>query len=209
MQFGEDLAENLYDLMPWLKIVTTMREPISRSISKYVMFREKFGKGCFVDNPIVYCLKRDKERFYGNPKKSYYSRPLTAWLDHFPKEQIKLIQYEDLIGDAMKTELHSVKEFLGLDPDKLGDTLDPSNQNCRHCRISPEGWSMKERDYRLLIDRVKPDVDECVYTGLYDDMLPYACPNTMHVHYVVVVVAVVHIMLLSLSPSSCCCGHCF
>lgn len=159
---GPDMAEILYDLMPWLKIVASLREPISRSISKYVMFKEKFGRGCFVNNTLVECLLNDDERFYGNPKRKYYSLPLSYWVDHFPVDQLHLIQYEDLIGERQNEELQKVKEFIGLDPKLTPNELDFGLANCRHCRIHPEGWPMTEKDYKKLIKRVTPDVEEYV-----------------------------------------------
>jgi len=67
---------------------------------------------------MAFCLRRDKERLFGerqdeithacnlvrvilnslvisppgNPKEAYYSRPLKAWLDNYPKDQILLLQ---------------------------------------------------------------------------------------------------------------------
>ncbi len=157
---GPDLAEILYDLMHWLKLVASLREPISRSISKYVMFKEKFSKGCFVDKPLVECLLTDREPFFGHPMRKYYSKPLTFWTDFFPTDQIKLIQYEDLVGDGQAKELHGLKEYIGVDPSLTEDALDFGLANCRHCRIHPEGWPMEEKVYRKLIKRVLPDVEE-------------------------------------------------
>ncbi|KAI8102861.1 hypothetical protein M9434_005653 [Picochlorum sp. BPE23] len=157
---GPDLAEILYDLMPWLKLVVSLREPISRSISKYVMFKEKFNKGCFVDKPLDWCLQFSKDPFYGNPQRKYYSRPLGFWLDSFPVQQIKLIQYEELVGEGQARELHSLKEYIGVDPSLTEDALDFGLANCRHCRIHPEGWPMEEKVYRKLIKRVLLDVEE-------------------------------------------------
>lgn len=166
---GPELADVLYDTMPWIKLVVSMREPISRAISKYVMFKEKFGKGCFVNETLSWCLLHDKERFYGNPRKKYYSVPLRYWIDNFPLDQIKLIQYEDLIGEGQATQLRSLKEFLGIDPELTGDSLDygivsnqseSGNVNCRHCVIHPEGWPIEEQVYRALIRKVEVDVKE-------------------------------------------------
>eukprot|EP00204_Picochlorum_oklahomense_P003435 CAMPEP_0118806404 /NCGR_PEP_ID=MMETSP1161-20130426/31523_1 /TAXON_ID=249345 /ORGANISM="Picochlorum oklahomensis, Strain CCMP2329" /LENGTH=109 /DNA_ID=CAMNT_0006735583 /DNA_START=48 /DNA_END=374 /DNA_ORIENTATION=- len=98
----------------------------------------------------------------GNPKKSYYSHPLKAWLDNFPKEQLHLVQYEDLVGERQSEELIRLKEFIGVSVDGLPNELDFGDANCRHCRIQPEGWPMREKVYRRLIEKVKPDVLELV-----------------------------------------------
>lgn len=166
---GPELADVLYDTMPWIKIAVSLREPISRSISKYLMFKEKFGKGCFVNQTLSWCLLNDKERFYGNPRKAYYSVPLRYWMDNFPADQIKLIQYEDLVGERQAYELRGLKEFLGMDPELTGDSLDygvdKNNTdggivNCRHCVTHPEGWPIEEEVYLTLIRKVEQDVAE-------------------------------------------------
>ncbi len=94
MQLGVHFAEILREYMPWLKLISSMREPISRSMSKYIMAKDKFESGCLMNHTMVFCLRRDREKLFGNPKNAYYSRPLKAWLDNFPTDQILLVQYE-------------------------------------------------------------------------------------------------------------------
>ena len=87
MDLGPVFADTMYDLMPWVRLISSMREPISRSISKYVMLWDKgVNSSCIHENSLVYCLGKDDTPIMGNPKDSYYSRPLKAWLDTFPKE---------------------------------------------------------------------------------------------------------------------------
>lgn len=162
MDLGPVFAETLYDLMPWVRLISSMREPISRSISKYVMLWDKQIDSCMTNNTLTHCLTRDTTPIMGNPKKSYYSHPLKAWLDNFPKEQIHLVQYEDLVGEKQSEELIRLKEFIGVSVDGLPNELDFGDANCRHCRIKPEGWPIKETVYKRLVEKVKPDVQELV-----------------------------------------------
>jgi len=168
MDLGPVLAEGLYELMPWVKLISSMREPISRTISKYVMLFDKgINSSCIHDHSLVHCLRNDDTPIMGNPKQSYYSHPLKAWLDNFPKEQLHLIQYEDLVnteenGEIQAREIRRLKEFIGVSMDGLPDALNFEDANCRHCRIKPQGWPMKETFYRKLIEKVKPDVLELV-----------------------------------------------
>ena len=164
-----ELAEILAEIMPWVKLVGVLREPISRAISKYHMFATKFGLGCYVNETLPFCLRNDRDRWYGYPRKSYYSDPLWYWLDNFPTDQLKIIQYEDLVGDRQAEELHGLKEFLGLDPTLTGDSLswglegegdDSGNANCRHCD-SP-GWPIDEFTYRQMVDKVRIDTEQLV-----------------------------------------------
>ena len=162
LQLGPVFAETLYELMPWVKLVASYREPISRSISKYVMLVDKLNVGCMAENDLTWCLLKDKTPILGNPKKSYYSHPLQAWIDNFPKEQLLLIQYEDLVGERQAEELVRLKKYVDVSVEGASNVLDIEDANCRHCRIHPEGWPMKEKDYRKIIERVKPDVEEYV-----------------------------------------------
>eukprot|EP00889_Picochlorum_renovo_P004689 jgi/Picre1/31719/NNA_007070.t1 len=162
MDCPDERVQTMYDLMPWVRLISSMREPISRSISKYVMLWDKQIDSCMTNNTLTHCLTRDKTPIMGNPKKSYYSHPLKAWLDNFPKEQLHLVQYEDLVGERQSEELIRLKEFIGVSVDGLPNELDFGDANCRHCRIQPEGWPMREKVYRRLIEKVKPDVLELV-----------------------------------------------
>jgi hypothetical protein len=76
MDLGPVFAEPMYQMMPWIKLISSMREPISRSISKHVMLWDKgLENQCISNNSLVYCLKNDETPIMGNPKESYYSHP--------------------------------------------------------------------------------------------------------------------------------------
>ncbi|KAI8103396.1 hypothetical protein M9435_004735 [Picochlorum sp. BPE23] len=163
MDLGVHFAEILREYMPWLKLISSMREPISRSMSKYIMAKDKFESGCLMNHTMVFCLRRDREKLFGNPKNAYYSRPLKAWLDNFPRDQLLLVQYEKVVAeDTQQKELSRIKKFIGINPSLNEDTLDFGRVNCRHCTINPDGWPMKEKVYRKLIELVMPDVLEIV-----------------------------------------------
>ena len=103
----------------------------------------------------------------------YYHVPLNYWVDSFPREQLMLIQYEELIDSERQPEvLRSLKEFLGLDQNLTGDSLswgmentdaaESGNVNCRHC--DAPGWPLSEKLYRNLVDKVRHDTLELVHT---------------------------------------------
>eukprot|EP00889_Picochlorum_renovo_P002794 jgi/Picre1/29824/NNA_005206.t1 len=116
MDLGVHFAEILREYMPWLKLISSMREPISRT-----------------------------------------------WLDNYPSDQLLLVQYEKVVAeDTQQKELSRIKKFIGINPSLNEDTLDFGRVNCRHCTINPDGWPMKEKVYRKLIELVMPDVLEIV-----------------------------------------------
>lgn len=134
-------------------------------------------------NSLVSC-------FSGNPKEAYYSRPLKAWLDNYPTDQILLLQvwmftdlfalysaalvlfatkvcfliltqYEEVVSPELQaSQLKKLKKFIGVEDNLLGDELDSERVVCRHCTINPEGWPMKEKVYRKLLEMIMPDVLE-------------------------------------------------
>jgi len=48
--------------------------------------------------------------------KSLYGRHMKVWFDTFPREQIKVILFDDLKANAAAV-MHDVYTFLGVDPD--------------------------------------------------------------------------------------------
>jgi hypothetical protein len=168
---GPQLAQVLREKMPWVKIVVSYREPISRSISKHVMLWDKnqttaHGESVCMNqegNDLAYCLGNDMNPIMGTPRDTYYSYPLQFWVDHFPPEQLHVIQYEELVGDKQEYELRRLKKFLGLDVDALEDKLDFGKVNCRSCTIEPEGHMLPEELYRELVSEVKRDTRQMAY----------------------------------------------
>ena len=101
---AQGLARVLREKMPWVKLVVSYREPISRSISKHVMLWDKnqtTAQGepvCMnqLGHDLAFCLEHDRQPIMGNPRDSYYSHPLQAWIDAFPTDQIHVIQVRAL-----------------------------------------------------------------------------------------------------------------
>lgn len=169
---AQGLARVLREKMPWLKLVVSYREPISRSISKHVMLWDKNqtsarGEPVCMNQPgadLAYCLEHDTQPIMGNPRDSYYSHPLQAWLDAFPAKQIHVIQYENLVavGEKQAAELRRLKTFLGIDVDATADEL-ASEFSCRSCTIEPEGHMLPDDLYRSLVQEARKDARQLAY----------------------------------------------
>ena len=142
--FGETLAPTLSALFPWLKLVFVLRERIGRAQSWKNMLAEKYDNGC--TSKLGKCL-------LGSLKKMNYSSPLAAWLDHFPSEQIHVMQFEALAVDP-EPELHAMKIFLGLDPSQPAAELKNVNP-----RPGSSGWTMSRIEYQDLIDESRRDAE--------------------------------------------------
>ncbi len=161
MDAGPELAKHLAQLMPWVKLVALLREPVSRAMSKYVHHAtdDKFqNKGCMGRHAIDWCLVHDEAQTYGNPRDRYYFKPIAEYLDYFPPSQLLFVQYEELVAEATQArELRRIKEFIGVDVAGLPDALEKERAVCRHCTIQPQGWPMAEADYRGVLKLVEKD----------------------------------------------------
>lgn len=165
-RLGHIVAPALAKEMPWLKIILLMREPISRAASMLIHLLDKSVKvqsgvgGClsYKNMDLGHCLLHDSQ-LSTKKSPSNYSFPLKAWIESFPKDQVYIGQYENLIDESKQAaELRKIKRFLDLDPtypSGKDSTLDL--RNSRKGVINPDGWPMKKSVYQQLVDLVRPD----------------------------------------------------
>ncbi|KAL4437389.1 hypothetical protein ABPG75_004528 [Micractinium tetrahymenae] len=150
------LAGQLRDLFPWLKIVVSMREPISQAIA---MVFHNLDKGrnprCYENNRVFQCIHDDLD------VEARYSRSLLPWLAKFPREQLHVIQYENITADPhMVPALREIKSFLGVNPKLPYDEL--GLYNYRHQRKHTQGWRMTREEYLKLVDKARRNAQEVV-----------------------------------------------
>lgn len=155
---GEDLAREIYNVFPWLKIVVMMREPISRVISYTRMWTQKGVRtsthkdnriACDVGEDLFDCLY---PHLTPTAYTGHYATPLEGWLKVWPADQIHVIQFEEFVSET-DAVMRRLKKFLGLDP-----TL-PENQQLYNVNTRKDsgGSPMKRREYRTLIEMARPD----------------------------------------------------
>lgn len=114
---GGPLARRLYRYFPWAKLVIVIRDPITRLLSKITRRHE---------NGTVIQLCDHKRQTLGCMQDymapgmidSNYSEALEGWLLTFPKEQIHVIQYEELL-EAPDKVMFDLKYFLGANVAEL------------------------------------------------------------------------------------------
>ena len=176
---GHRIAAGVFELFPWVKIVASLRDPISRAASMLVHLVDKnitangVPGGCLAQNnmDLGYCLINQSHirgDDQGGPTEYYL--PLKAWVDAFPPEQVLLLQYEELTNqESERNELVRLKEFIGINPKLPRGAHDLLGMNnARKGRINPDGWPMKKDVYEKIIEIVRPDVEAVV--KLVDDM---------------------------------------
>ncbi|GAB4822007.1 hypothetical protein N2152v2_009053 [Parachlorella kessleri] len=171
---GPELARPLAAQLPWLRLVASLREPISRQLSMLAHNLHKRRAAPSCRRRPYPCLLQSG--YLGGRN---YSYPLSHWLAAFPAEQLFVIQYEELV--ALETQgavLQRLQAFLGLGTG-LSPQQGPSGSSGRPPReaqgqgmapapvlglynhkkdfYNPDGWPMTRQEYTSLVERVRPD----------------------------------------------------
>jgi hypothetical protein len=172
---GDRLAPSLRRQMPWLRVVVSLREPISRATS--MLIHKSFRKsgapipgaaaagGCASGAELGACLLAFSQ-ISGNPagaSSTNYSHPLAAWTRGWPLEQLHVIQYEELTSEEGEArELARLKAFIGVEAALPARALGVAN--ARRFRVAPAGWPLARREYEALVALVRPDAAALVAT---------------------------------------------
>ncbi|PSC68491.1 sulfotransferase [Micractinium conductrix] len=154
---GEWLAPKLARDLPWLKLVLSLREPISRWIS---MLKHNLDNGrvpaCYkLSAGAAYpCIRRKLEQ-----REQGYAPRLRAWATAFPPEQLYVLQYENLTSEGVtRKALRDIKRFVGVDPNLPNNDLGLYNSR----RSETEGWPMTRKEYARLVELARRDAQEVV-----------------------------------------------
>jgi hypothetical protein len=96
-------------LLPDVPMVLQLRNPMERAYSDYCML---YRRGTVTEDPAYYLAKRADEqpRFLED---GLYARHLGRFLDHFPKEQIKVFLHDD-IKSQPETVIAEVCRHIGV-----------------------------------------------------------------------------------------------
>lgn len=112
--------ERLARYNPRMKIIASLRNPVSRAFSHWNMRRQKNQEPLdFID-----AINRDKNEVrepfsrafqrYGYVDRSIYAPQLERMFRFFPREQLLILKYEDFRADYRRT-VDSVFDFLGVE----------------------------------------------------------------------------------------------
>lgn len=122
--FSKEAPQNIYNYNSKAKIIISLRNPVSRSFSHYLMalrigqtslsFKKAFEKDMASTNKGW----GKTELFYDL---SMYSKQITRFVKLFSKEQIKFILFDDLVNNttAIIKECHQFLDIKPIDPLKI------------------------------------------------------------------------------------------
>ena len=124
--YSEPVAKRIYDMFPDTKIIVCLRHPYEYIRSAYY-FNKQRNLVDFKDlnEQIKTDIKNNDSAGHALIKHASYGEQLAPYFALFPKEQIKVVFYDDIVGqpDQVIVDLFA---FLGVD-----NTFKPSNLNSR------------------------------------------------------------------------------
>jgi hypothetical protein len=119
------------ELLPNVKLIAVLREPVDRAISNYWMEYHRGNEPLPLDEAMRQePLRGEPEidrvgardwsgqpvRAWGYVTRSRYAEQLERWLQHFPREQLLVVEFDDLANDPLGV-YRRVLDFIGVDPD--------------------------------------------------------------------------------------------
>lgn len=105
--WDEKAANKIYEFNPNIKILALLRKPSQRTYSQYLYGMQN---GLFKNYSIKKATKKYPTMLVYRSK--YYEQ-IKRYFDLFPKENIKIFFFEDLIKDNRKF-LKEIEEFIGV-----------------------------------------------------------------------------------------------
>ncbi|WP_245926262.1 sulfotransferase family protein [Sulfoacidibacillus thermotolerans] len=117
-------AERIYHANPNMKIIITLRNPVDRAFSAYMYLlrdnREElsFEAGLEAESERK---KQDYEPMWLYKELGLYSSQIKRYFEVFPREQIKIILFEDFTAHTSEI-MRDLYTFLAVDPSFTPDT---------------------------------------------------------------------------------------
>lgn len=112
--WDKNVAQKLYQHNPKAKIIVSLRHPVDRAYSHYIM---NYYTGVDHSKTFEKALERPKNDMWGSCnyylEMGMYYEQLKAYFDIFPKEQIKILIYEDWTTNREQA-LSDLFKFLGV-----------------------------------------------------------------------------------------------
>lgn len=132
--WDKDTARRIYNHNPNAKIIISLRHPVDRAYSHYNM---NYFIGVDNNKPFENALKAPKNSVWGSCNEylemSAYYKQVKVYYDTFPKEQIKIIVYEEWIKD-IEGGIRNLLDFLEINLDKISVTNEVEHNKIKQTR---------------------------------------------------------------------------
>lgn len=151
--FDKDCPKLIKKYLPETKMIAILRQPVDRAYSNF-LHAKKAGNEDISEFAEAFQEKERKKnkdqpiKYY--QEKGYYYDQLKRYYNLFPKENIKVLLFEEVINDPVTTS-QEIFEFLNVD-----NTFIPNTKQKVNVSGAPKGlfgWLiMKLRQYNLIPD---------------------------------------------------------
>ena len=142
--FDDKCAELINKNLPKTKIIAILRQPVARAYSNF-LHAKRSGNEKIDDFEIAF---KETERKHFYKQKGYYTKQMERYYNLFPKENIKVLLFEDLIKEPIKTT-QEIFTFLNVD-----NTFIPNTNKKANVSAAPKGlfgiFIMKLRFFNLI-----------------------------------------------------------
>lgn len=116
--YNRDARRRLARDNPQARLIAVLRDPVDRAYSNWMHL---WMDGLEPEGDIVRAVQLEKQRidagwapFWHYQGLGMYGRQVADLLDHFPREQLLLLRYRDLVDEPGET-LDRVSQFLGVE----------------------------------------------------------------------------------------------
>jgi hypothetical protein len=130
--YSATAADNVYAFNKGAKIVAVLRQPAERAYSAFLHVQRRtteetsdFTKALQLEEQRI---AAGYEHLWHYRSMGLYAEQLKRWFARFPRDQIKVFLYDDLIGDPASFYGELFK-FLGVDPDVSVDLTAKRNES--------------------------------------------------------------------------------
>ncbi len=111
------VTEQIKRYIPHAKLIAILRDPAERAYSDYLMkIRDAIGKSRPLSWQIVHKGKKSD-----NLRKGFYYEHLSYFYEHFDRQQIQVLWYEDLKKNPLEF-MQKIYEFIGVEVTFQPDT---------------------------------------------------------------------------------------
>jgi hypothetical protein len=146
--FNPLVPARMFELIPKVKIIVVLRNPTERAISQY--FHEKrlnmetmpiFEALQEEENRLEHVIKNKDFKSHNFVHSTYKSRgmykgQIERYFNYFPREQILIINSDDLFTNTADT-LRQIFKFVGVDTKYKVENLQPRNVSSNRTKVEP------------------------------------------------------------------------
>lgn len=115
-------AEAIRDASPDARIVISLREPVSRAYSEYLLLRRSTHErrasfpAAVAEEMALTDGERDDHPQHNYVARGRYADGVARFFDTFGRERVHILFFEEFVAKP-RAELRALYEFLGLDPE--------------------------------------------------------------------------------------------